>query len=142
MLFHGPASVKLYDTDNQKISLGSVWAVGGLAPLSVGVSDGRGGLTGSGTNAPLYTTSFSSATSKEEDDREKHEGRLATALDLDRAQRIHDFVDHSISPPRADPQRREYSEIGTKITWRGTEWVSSGSQASEDPRHSIYTGFI
>ncbi|OBT91038.1 hypothetical protein VE02_00097 [Pseudogymnoascus sp. 03VT05] len=115
-----------------QISLGSVWAVGGLAPLSVGVSDGRGGLTGSGTNAPLYTTSFSSATSKEEEDREKHEGRLAKALDLDRAQRIHDFVDHSISPPSADPQRRGHSEIGTKTTWRGTEWVTSGSQAILD----------
>ncbi|OBT75221.1 hypothetical protein VF21_06121 [Pseudogymnoascus sp. 05NY08] len=114
------------------VNLGSVWAVGGLAPLSVGVPDGRGGLTGSGTNAPLYTTSFSSATSKEEEDREKHEGRLAKALDLDRAQRIHDFVDHSISPPRADPQRRGYSEIGTKTTWRGTEWVTSGSQAILD----------
>ncbi|KFY50842.1 hypothetical protein V495_00066 [Pseudogymnoascus sp. VKM F-4514 (FW-929)] len=116
----------------RQISLGSVWAVGGLAPLSVGVSDGRGGLTGSGTNAPLYTTSFSSAVSKEEEDREKHEGRLAKALDLDRAQRIHDFIDHSISPPRADPQRRGHSEIGTKTTWKGTEWVTSGSQAILD----------
>ncbi|OBT58554.1 hypothetical protein VE04_02233 [Pseudogymnoascus sp. 24MN13] len=137
-LIHSEPSTLMFRRDStasngeRQISLGSVWAVGGLAPLSVGVSDGRGGLTGSGTNAPLYTTSFSSATSKEEEDREKHEGRLAKALDLDRAQRIHDFVDHSISPPRADPQRRGYSEIGTKTTWRGTEWVSSGSQAILD----------
>lgn len=92
-------------------------------------------MTGSRTNSPLYTTSFSSAVSKEEEDREKHEGRLAKALDLDRAQRIHDFVDHSIFPPGADPQRRGHSEIGTKTTWKGTEWVASDSQASEDSHH-------
>jgi meiosis-specific APC/C activator protein AMA1 len=106
--------------------------VGGLAPLSVGVSNGRGGLTGSGTNAPLYTTSFASAISKADEDRERHEGRLAKALDLDRARRIHDFVDHSISPPRAESQRRGYSELGTKTTWKGTEWVLNGTQASEN----------
>ncbi|KFY24720.1 hypothetical protein V491_02045 [Pseudogymnoascus sp. VKM F-3775] len=137
-LIHSEPSTLMFRRDStasngeRQISLGSVWAVGGLAPLSVGISDGRGGLTGSGTNAPLYTTSFSSAVSKEEEDRERHEGRLAKALDLDRAQRIHDFVDHSISPPREDPQRGGHSEIGTKTTWKGTEWVTSGSQAILD----------
>lgn len=112
--------------------------MGGLAPLSVGISNGRGGLTGSGTNAPLYTTSFSSAIPKAEEDREKHEGRLAKALDLDRTQRIHDFVDNSISPQRIASKRQKDSELDAKTTWKGTEWVLDGAQASsEQNQHAV-----
>ena len=128
-------------TNNKQISLGSVWTVGGLAPISIGVTNGRGGLTGSGTNAPLYTTSFSSAIPRAEEDREKHEGRLAKALDLDRTSRIHDFIDPSISPRGSSPKgtsprggyrgqkRTAAGEIKTE--WKGSEWVLEGAQVKK-----------
>lgn len=112
------------------MSLGSAWTVGGLAPVSTGVSNGRGGLISSGTNAPLYTTSFSTAEPKSEDDRNKHEGRLAKALELDRVQRVFDFS--AILPTRLIfTAKRKYAEINSKTIWSGTEWVIEGRQASE-----------
>lgn len=114
------------------MSLGSVWSVGGVAPsLSVGVPNGRGGLIGSGTNAPLYTTSFSNAIPKSQEEREKHEGRLAQALEFDRAQRVFDYTDSSIKPRHVSSKQRKHSEIDSKTTWNGTEWVLDGSQASK-----------
>lgn len=113
------------------MSLGSAWTVGGLAPLSIGVSNGRGGLIGSGTNAPLYTTSFSSAAPKAEEDQDKHEGRLSKALELDRIQRVFDFADTSISPGRVSTGKRIYADSESKTVWSGTEWVMEGRQASE-----------
>lgn len=112
------------------MSLGSAWTVGGLAPLSIGVSNGRGGLTGSGTNAPLYMTSFSSATPKADEDRDKHEGRLAKALDLDRVQRVFEFSP-DISPAPVVAGKRKYAEIKSRTTWSGTEWIMEGRQASK-----------
>lgn len=112
------------------MSLGSAWTVGGLAPLSIGVSNGRGGLISSGTNAPLYTTSFSSAAPKAEEDQDKHEGRLAMALELDRVQRVFDFSD-SMLPRRAFTGKRKYADVNSKTIWSGTEWVTEGRQASE-----------
>jgi meiosis-specific APC/C activator protein AMA1 len=113
------------------VSLGSAWTVGGLAPLSIGVSNGRGGLIGSGTNAPLYTTSFSSAAPKVEEDRDKHEGRLAKALELDRIRRVFDFADISISPERVFTGKRKHAESESMTVWSGTEWVMEGGQDSE-----------
>jgi meiosis-specific APC/C activator protein AMA1 len=113
------------------VSLGSAWIVGGLAPLSIGVSNGRGGLIGSGTNAPLYTTSFSSAAPKAAEDRDRHEGRLAKALELDRIRRVFDFSDISVSPGRVFTGKRKYPDPDSKTGWSGTEWVMEGRQASE-----------
>jgi meiosis-specific APC/C activator protein AMA1 len=113
------------------VSLGSAWAVGGLAPLSIGVSNGRGGLIGSGTNAPLYTTSFLSAAPKAEEDRDKHESRLAKALKMDRIRRVFDFVDASISPECVFTGKRKYAESYSRTVWSGAEWVMEGRRASE-----------
>jgi meiosis-specific APC/C activator protein AMA1 len=112
------------------VSLGSAWTVGGLAPLSIGVPNGRGGLIGSGTNAPLYTTSFSSAAPKADEDRDKHEGRLAKALELDRVQRVFDFSNSMTLGP-AFTGKHKYAEVSSKTIWSGTEWVMEGRQASE-----------
>lgn len=45
----------------RQASIGAIWNVGGASAASdtvTGVSNGRGGLLGSGTNAPLYTSMF------------------------------------------------------------------------------------
>ncbi|APA12316.1 hypothetical protein sscle_09g070860 [Sclerotinia sclerotiorum 1980 UF-70] len=113
----------------RQVSVGTVWAVGGVAPVSAGISDGRGGLLGSGTNAPLYTTSFSASRPKAQEDFEKHEDRLAQALDIDRIQRVFEFRDSLTTPP-ATPldSRSKKHNFETKTAWNGTEWVLGGPE--------------
>ncbi|KAF7905322.1 uncharacterized protein EAF01_005843 [Botrytis porri] len=111
------------------ITTGTVWAVGGVAPVSAGISDGRGGMLGSGTNAPLYTTSFSASRPKAQEDFEKHEDRLAQALDIDRTQRVFEFRDPLTTPPTTPLDSRSKRHIfDTKTTWNGTEWVLGGPE--------------
>lgn len=114
-----------------QISVGTVWTVGGLAPITTGISDGRGGLLGSGTNAPLYTTSFSASRPKAQEDLEKHEDRLAQALDIDRIQRVFEFRDPQLSPTKfsLDAKSRRQN-FDTKTTWNGIEWVLGSPEQS------------
>jgi meiosis-specific APC/C activator protein AMA1 len=102
--------------------VGTIWTVGGLAPVSTGIPNGRGGLLGSGTNAPLYTTSFSIAKPKAKDDIEKHEGRLAEALKFDRIARVLEFRGRAASPQKLTTNRGNTIQLETKTTWNGTEW--------------------
>lgn len=114
------------------MSVGTIWSVGGLAPTSAGVPDGRGGLLGSGTNAPLYTTSFISAKPRAKEDLELHESRIAQALDMDRVGRILEFRDTPPlprpSPPSRDQSQNMKPEL--KTAWEGTEWVLGGPDRS------------
>ncbi|TVY34258.1 putative WD repeat-containing protein [Lachnellula subtilissima] len=108
----------------RQVSVGTVWTVGGLAPFSTGVPNGRGGLLGSGTNAPLYTTPFSNARPKAQEEMEKHEGRLAEALEIDRSTRVLEFRDPTILPSRlGEHERNKAFEHEGKTLWNGTEWV-------------------
>jgi hypothetical protein len=129
----GGASVLALQRDPQitsgerTISIGTVWTVGGVAPAnSIGASDGPRRLASVG-NAPLYTTSFSVSRPKPEEEREKHEGRLAQALDLDRVARILEFRDSSTSPLRQDARGHDKAnKSDSKTIWNGTEWVIGG----------------
>ncbi|KAI9741170.1 MAG: hypothetical protein M1834_002883 [Cirrosporium novae-zelandiae] len=75
----------------RKISAGSIWNVGGSNAAVhgpyLGVSDGRGGYIGSGTNAPMLVSRFFDIETKE-DDLLRHEARLAFACEIDQASRI------------------------------------------------------
>lgn len=109
----------------RQVSVGTIWRVGGLAPVS-GVSNGRGGLIGSGTNASLYTTSFT-AKPRAEEDKERHENRLAEALELDRVSRVFEFRDPASSPLKVSVDEKETSSArDLKTSWLGTEWVLGG----------------
>lgn len=114
---------------NRHISAGAVWTVGGSTAASdtvLAVSNGRGGLLGSGTNAPLYTSMFLSR-SDPDAELEAYERRLALALDIDQVNRV---LDHSIpskdsatasSGPRpSDPGR-------TAHVWRDNSWSREGT---------------
>ncbi len=79
----------------------------------------------------MYTTSFSTAVPRAEDDRDQHEGRLAKALELDRTQRVYDFADLSISTEWARLRKRKHSEDDSKTIWNGTEWITEGRKASK-----------
>jgi meiosis-specific APC/C activator protein AMA1 len=104
--------------------VGTVWRVGGLAPVS-GVPDGRGGLLGSGTNAPLYTTTFT-IRPKAEESMDRHESRLAAALDIDRVSRVLEC--RELSPLKAATVGRHY-EVA-KTIWGGTQWIMGGPRQS------------
>lgn len=99
--------------------MGTVWRVGGIAPTA-GILNGRGPLGGS-TNAPLYTTSFSSRP-EFEDDEENLENRLAEALSLDRTTRVFEY--RSLLP-------RDQSQKKTSWDQYDCQWVSSESPSSE-----------
>ncbi|KAI0834040.1 WD40 repeat-like protein [Hypoxylon sp. FL0890] len=108
----------LHGLEQRQVSSGAVWSVGGLAPG--GIDDGHGRRVSSGTNARLYSTSFSNTRPKSEEDQDKHEGRLALALKIDRVQRMLDFDGYSTFPRykhKARPSLRE-----AKTTWTGSEW--------------------
>jgi meiosis-specific APC/C activator protein AMA1 len=116
-----------------KVSVGTIWRVGGLAPPSLGVSNGRGGLMGSGTNAPLYTTSFSAARPRAQEESENHENRLAHALELDRVSRVLEFRDFSTSLKKHLTLKERQIELDSKTTWTGTEWVMGATDHSMKP---------
>jgi meiosis-specific APC/C activator protein AMA1 len=65
-----------------------------------------------------------------EEEYEKHEGRLAKALDFDRAERVFEYVNMNIltSPSTA---KCRHTDTSTKTVWKGTEWVLEGSRGSK-----------
>ncbi|KAI1324379.1 WD40 repeat-like protein [Xylariaceae sp. FL0255] len=121
------------DSSDRKVSHGAVWSVGGTVPSGVAVDGGRGRLVSSGSNARLYTTSFSNIRPRSEEDQEKHERRLALALKFDRAQRVLDFGGGSSTFPRCSRKARSSLEL-TKTTWTGTEWISDPPLTPRPPR--------
>ncbi|KAI1146953.1 WD40-repeat-containing domain protein [Nemania diffusa] len=112
---------------DRQVSHGAVWSVGGTAPSGVAVDGGRGRLVSSGTNARLYTTSFSNLKPKSEEDQEKHEGRLALALKMDRVRRVLDFDGYSTFPRCKKKTRPPL--LSSKTTWTGTEWANDAHAA-------------
>ncbi|KAI1815074.1 WD40 repeat-like protein [Poronia punctata] len=109
---------------DRQVSHGAVWSVGGTAPTGVAVDAGRGRLVSSGTNARLYTTSFSNVKPKSEEDQEKHEGRLALALKIDRARRVLDYDGFSTFPRCKGKVKTRPPLVSSKTTWTGTEWFN------------------
>lgn len=117
---------------DRQVSHGAVWSVGGTAPSGLAVDGGRGRLVSSGTNARLYTSSFSNLRPKSEEDQEKHEGRLALALKMDRVRRVLDFDGFSTFP-RCKSKARP-SLQSAKTTWTGTEWANDAHSVASQFR--------
>ncbi|KAK3314889.1 WD40 repeat-like protein [Apodospora peruviana] len=117
----GPLAQNVVDSFDRQASIGTIWAVGGVAPAAA-VNNGRGQLVRSGTNARLFRTSFPAAKPQTEEHMEKHEARIATALGLDRTQRV---LDVNVPSHQGPILRRKSREILTQ--WNGTEWVQDGS---------------
>lgn len=113
------------------MSLGSIWTVGGVAPRHGSVSNGRGGLVASGTNAPLYTTNFTATTTQAEDETENHSGRIAKALELDRTRRVFDFLDTSDDSRKGFSEKCKHENLDQKTFWNGTEWIQNRPPTSE-----------
>jgi hypothetical protein len=111
----------------RQISAGAVWNVGGPSAVSdtiFGVSNGRGGMLGAGTNAPLYTSRFLNRADPEAE-LEAYERRLALAFDVDQTDRVlqhsaSDSIAHSAGSPGA---------LHTKHRWRDGAWIRDGNTA-------------
>lgn len=109
----------------RQVSAGAVWNVGGSSAAMggppVGISDGMGGLIGSGTTAPMYVANFLEKTTPAEE-REKHESRLALALDIDQTNRLLDICRppaHLYSKP--SPSSPHYERY-CPLTWKDNAW--------------------
>lgn len=109
----------------RQISAGAVWNVGGSSAATggppVGISDAMGGLLGSGTTAPMYVAKFLEKTTPAEE-RERHEARLALALDIDQATRLLDIC--RLSPhldSRPSPSSPNYERY-CPIAWKDNAW--------------------
>jgi hypothetical protein len=112
-------------TDTRQISAGAVWNVGGSSAVSdtvTAVSTGRGGMLGSGTNAPLYTSTFLDRADPEAE-LEAYEHRLALALDVDQTNRV---LQHSPLPFAYRKEKHGGSTSPLKHTWRDGAWIKDG----------------
>jgi hypothetical protein len=113
---------------NRQISAGAVWNVGGSSAASdtvVAVSNGRGGMLGSGTNAPLYTSMFL-CRSDPEAELEAYERRLALALDVNQTDRVLQHTTRVNDFLSASPSSQSSHEPRTKHVWRDSVWIKDG----------------
>jgi meiosis-specific APC/C activator protein AMA1 len=109
----------------RQASYGSIWTVGGVAPSGNAVNDGRGHLVQTGTTARLFRTTFSTAKPKPNEELEKHQARLASALELDQTQRVFEFDIKARSTNR-QKRGRAFSFTPRKTFWDGAQWVNEG----------------
>lgn len=121
----------------RQVSAGAVWNVGGPSAVSdtvIGVSTGRGGMLGSGTNAPLYRSSFLNRADPEAE-LEAYERRIALALDVDQADRI---LQHS-PVPSVHNEQLGGATPHVKHAWRDGAWIKDGAISSLFLLHSSGT---
>lgn len=142
-LVNGPTVLGLHRSpliaQNRQASAGAVWAVGGSTAASPtgpvqGLPNGRGGIIGSGTNAPMYTSRFLDGETPDQD-LERLEGRLAAALDIDQTSRM---LDIPFSPKLAghastgsSSSKRRYPFIDSRTRWEHGAWVQEGAPLRE-----------
>lgn len=124
---------------NRQVSAGAVWNVGGNSQATPsgpvrGISDGRGGFTSSGSNAPMFTSHFFDDDTLDQDNSQL-ESRLAVALDIDQTCRI---LDISRSPAQVRSvstgsigTKRKYPYFESRTRWMNGQWVQKGSQSRE-----------
>lgn len=139
MLTQQTAGTVLSTRDNQdsdgpvrQFSHGTIWGVGGVAPGTTGgsaIDNGRGQLVRTGTNARLFRTTFPSAKPKAEEELEKHGARIATALGLDRAQRV---LGTNLLRCERDTSAQGTSPRERHTDFDGVMWVKESPIQSED----------
>ena len=125
---------------NRTASAGAIWNVGGglanppTSPIRA-VYDGRGGLIRSGTNAPMYSSSFTDTSVVDDDNDDPLEGRLAAALEFDQTNRLLNIpitpgrTRMSTSIPYGLKRQTAFPEVRTK--WVNGEWTRAGSLLGE-----------
>ncbi|KAL5388591.1 hypothetical protein PMIN06_004274 [Paraphaeosphaeria minitans] len=123
----------------RQISAGAVWNVGGSSAASntvLGVSNGNGGLLGTGTNAPLYTSMFLGR-SDPDAELEAYERRVALALDIDQVNRVLNHSTPSSSPNTMGSRETPPSAGRTVHIWRDNSWVKHSNSPSVKRSRSV-----
>ena len=118
------------DAPQRQVSGGTVWCVGGpgaVTDSSIGVSDGRGGLLRSGTNAPLYGNLFTSRADAASI-LNAHERRIALAANLDQSRRV--LAVNDSFGDNAQIVAHSQLPVAGKIIWRDNEWTAEGNTKS------------
>ncbi|KAK0741786.1 WD40-repeat-containing domain protein [Apiosordaria backusii] len=112
----GPRDQNGNHNGDRQISHGAVWSVGGMAPGSAAVNNGRGQLVTSSTNARHFRSNFPMLQPKPNEQREKYGARIAVALGLDRAEKV---LKISL------PQRVNVNPLNphNPTKWNGVQWV-------------------
>ncbi|KAJ4019021.1 hypothetical protein NW766_002721 [Fusarium irregulare] len=106
----------------RQASMGAMWSVGGIAPSTVAVDDGQGHLVRRGTNARVFSTPFQEGIISTSVEKEKHEGRIASALKLDQVRKVLEFAQSQQIPPSPGHHtcRTEFSQTH----WNGHQWAN------------------
>ena len=116
-------------------SNGTVWTVGGVAPSGTAVNNGRGQLMRTGTNAPVFRTSFPATKPKVDNESAKHEDRLASALGLDRIGRLIAVQKDAARGQSLGTSTKRCGDAHhptrTKSYWNGSELVHDGNLRSK-----------
>ncbi|CAK7271785.1 hypothetical protein SEPCBS119000_004782 [Sporothrix epigloea] len=118
----------------QRLVQGPVWSAGAVAPIVGAVDNGFGNLAQSGTTAPFFTSTFVRNLLCPKNDLEKHSGRMAAALDFDRASRLLQCnIDQGIfklhfknifsMPMHSAKTRQQLQPKTSKTEWNGALWV-------------------
>ncbi|KAL1969533.1 hypothetical protein VTN77DRAFT_8971 [Rasamsonia byssochlamydoides] len=109
----------------RQVSTGAVWNVGGASVATgsrpLGIPDGIGGFSRSGTTAPMHVAKFFDKTSPPEQSK-MHEARLALALDIDQARRMLSFWRLPTQPDfKFSPSSPRYEQC-CPLTWKDNAW--------------------
>ena len=107
----------------RRVSAGAVWGVGGTTAMlgdpSMAVSDGAPSLSGRGSTAPTYVAKFLPRSNTAED-RNKHESRLALALNIDPTTRL---LGTCLPCPENSPSPSSpYYERLSPFVWKDSAW--------------------
>ena len=107
----------------RRVSAGAVWGVGGMTAMlgdpSVAVSNGAPSLSARGSTAPTYVAKFLPRNNRT-DEQNKHESRLALALDIDPTTRL--LVTCVPCAENSPSPSSPYYERLSPFVWKESAW--------------------
>ncbi|GKU18260.1 unnamed protein product [Fusarium langsethiae] len=106
----------------RQVSMGAMWSVGGVAPSTIAVDDGQGHLIRRGTNARLFPTPFQEGLVSTSVEKEKHEGRIASALKIDQVRKILEFAENQQIPRGL--RYHAWQTESSQTSWNGYQWAN------------------
>jgi hypothetical protein len=117
--------------EERQVSRGTIWSVGGVAPAPQPVDDGHGRRLQSGTHAPVIDPPFCTAKPSSQEILENYNGRVATALDIDRVRRILDFDQRTTLPRYVSSKKTKTPHGSVRTIWNGSEWTNDKENNGE-----------
>lgn len=114
---------------DRQVSHGAVWTVGGLATGQALLNQRHGQINQTNSHAAVDSPSSLNSASNLASDIDRYHGRVASALDMDRARKVLEF------------ERRETTEHqkSYKVTWKGSTCVADMAEKSKHPSWPPWT---